>query len=265
MEKISVLLPVYDLEKPDYFRLCLESIYEQSHAADEVIIVKDGEINNKLLALIDEFKKKINIVDILYTGDKKLSGALSYGLKFCKNEIIARADSDDIYHRDRLKEQIAYFQKEKNLSVLGTWVMEFNEEVEDLKIIRRGFPAKNLFFINNPVHHSSVMFRKKDIIHSGSYISLEGFEDWYLWLRVHENGFKIKNLQKILAYVRVGDNFFDRRSGFGYIKQEIFAHKLFYRKNLITFLNIFFNLIIRIPLRLLPKSILKFIYSLTRK
>ena len=58
MEKISVLLPVYDLEKPDYFRLCLESIYEQSHAADEVIIVKDGEINNKLLALIDEFKKK---------------------------------------------------------------------------------------------------------------------------------------------------------------------------------------------------------------
>ena len=51
MEKISVLLPVYDLEKPDYFSLCLESIYEQSHAADEVIIVNDGEINNKLLSL----------------------------------------------------------------------------------------------------------------------------------------------------------------------------------------------------------------------
>lgn len=263
--KFSVLLPVYDLEKPEYFNSCVNSILNQTVSPDEVVIVKDGEINNKLIKVIDAYRDNLNIREVLYSGPDKLSGALKYGLTFCTHNIVARADSDDIYHKKRFENQIKYLNQNSDISVLGTHVIEFNESLDDLNIVRKGFKINGNFTLNNPVHHSSVMFLKDDVISAGNYKKLEGFEDWYLWLRLRKKGYIIENLQENLCYVRVGDLFYKRRSGVRYIKNEFYAHKVFYQEKLISLVNFLSNMIIRIPLRILPESILKFFYYCSRK
>ena len=162
--KFSVLLPVYDLEKPEYFNSCLNSILNQTVIPNEVVIAKDGEINNKLAKVIYKYRDNLNIKEVLYSGKDNLSGALKYGLSFCTYNIIARADSDDIYDKKRFENQIKYFKQNPDLSVLGTYVIEFNESINDLNIIRKGFKINGNFSLNNPVHHSSVMFLKNDIV-----------------------------------------------------------------------------------------------------
>ena len=263
--KFSVLLPVYDLEKSEYFNSCLQSILNQTVSADEVVIVKDGEINNKLTKVIDTYRSNLNIKEVLYSGQDNLSGALEYGLSFCTHNIIARADSDDIYHKKRFENQIKHFKKNPDISVLGTYVVEFNETINDLNIIRKGFKINGYFSLNNPVHHSSVMFIKNDVISAGNYKKLEGFEDWYLWLRLRKKGFRIKNLKENLCYVRVGNSFYKRRSGLNYVKNEFHAHKVFYKEKLITLINFLSNMDVRIPLRVMPEKVIKFFYFSSRK
>jgi len=262
--KFSVLLPVYSGENPTFFDLCLDSISHQTLEPTEVIIVKDGEIGTELEKVITKYAKKLNIICTLYEGNLKLTGALLHGLKHCSYELIARVDSDDIYHKDRFLEQVKYMSKE-NISVLGTHVMEFNNKINDLKIIRKGSKGTGNILRSNPVHHASVIFRKSDIISSGNYKPLEGFEDWYLWLRVNKNGYRIENIPKVLTYARVGSNFFKRRSGIKYVKQEINAHILFYKDNLLPLLNILINLLIRLPVRMAPEKLIKLIYVISRK
>ena len=143
--KFSVLLPVYDLEKPEYFNSCVNSILNQTVSPDEVVIVKDGEINNKLIKVIDAYRDNLNIREVLYSGPDKLSGALKYGLTFCTHNIVARADSDDIYHKKRFENQIKYLNQNSDISVLGTHVIEFNESLDDLNIVRKGFKINGNF------------------------------------------------------------------------------------------------------------------------
>ena len=54
-----------------------------------------------------------------------------------------------------------------------------------------------------------------------------------------KKGYIIENLKENLCYVRVGDLFYKRRSGVRYIKNEFYAHKVFYQEKLISLVNFY--------------------------
>ena len=58
----SLLMSVYDKEKPDFLRECLESVFNSSLLPTETIIVEDGSINSELKFVIEEFKNKYNTI-----------------------------------------------------------------------------------------------------------------------------------------------------------------------------------------------------------
>ena len=97
-EKYSVLQTVYKSDNPEYLRLSLESMISQSVKPDELVLVKDGPITNELQAVIDETDKKYPGIIVQHQLDKNvgLGKALNEGIVICKNELIARMDSDDI-------------------------------------------------------------------------------------------------------------------------------------------------------------------------
>ena len=98
IENFSVLISVYNKEKPEYLIDSLMSLINQSLIANEIVIVKDGKLNKKLIKIILNFKNeyKGDVVIIGYEDNKGLGFALNFGLKKCSNEIIFRMDSDDI-------------------------------------------------------------------------------------------------------------------------------------------------------------------------
>ena len=57
-EKYSVLMSVYYKEKPEYLKLAIRSMLEQTVAPEEFIIVKDGPLTDELDAVIDDYVKE---------------------------------------------------------------------------------------------------------------------------------------------------------------------------------------------------------------
>ena len=55
LEKYSVLMSLYIKEKPEYLRLAIQSMVDQTYAPDEIVIVKDGVITEELESVLNEF------------------------------------------------------------------------------------------------------------------------------------------------------------------------------------------------------------------
>ena len=98
VSKYSVLMSVYYKEKPEYLKQAIESIQAQTLQTDDFVLVCDGPLNDALDKVIatkqQEMGEKLNVVRLAKNGG--LGNALNKGIKHCKNELVARMDSDDI-------------------------------------------------------------------------------------------------------------------------------------------------------------------------
>ena len=114
----SVLMSLYDKEKPYNLELCLQSIKNQTLKPNEVVVVIDGPLGDVLLGIVDSFQADLNIKKVKLKYNVGLGSALNIGLRECSNSIIARADTDDICLPNRFELQIPFLIK-NNLSLCG--------------------------------------------------------------------------------------------------------------------------------------------------
>ena len=108
--KISVILPVYNVEK--YLQRCLESISQQTFSDFEIIAVNDGSKDNSL-SILEEYAKKEKRLQIISQENKGLSEARNTGIKACKGEYIYFLDSDDAIHPQCLEIAYHFITKQK--------------------------------------------------------------------------------------------------------------------------------------------------------
>ena len=98
-------MSLYIKEKPENLIECMESILNQTVKADEIVIVKDGPLTDELESVLSKY---INDKPELYTivpleKNVGLGLALAEGILHCKNELVARMDTDDIARSDRFE------------------------------------------------------------------------------------------------------------------------------------------------------------------
>jgi len=91
-EKISVIVPVYKVEK--YIDACINSILNQTYSNIEVILVDDGSPDN-CPNIIEEYAKKDNRIKVLHKENGGLSSARNLGIKHATGRYLAFIDSDD--------------------------------------------------------------------------------------------------------------------------------------------------------------------------
>lgn len=86
----SVLMSVYDKEKPEYLKQSIESMLNQTVKPEQFVVVEDGALNKSLSDIIDKYKADFNelftIVKLQVNGG--LGNALNQGLKACRNELV---------------------------------------------------------------------------------------------------------------------------------------------------------------------------------
>src|SRR5699024_10650755 len=126
-QKYSVLMSLYDKEKPDYLSQSLDSMINQTVKPDEIVLVLDGPVNIGLQEILSVYKKKYPEVIKIVPLDKNLGLglALNEGIKVCKNELIVRMDTDDISYKNRVEMQLKEFNNDPKLDILGTLTSEF--------------------------------------------------------------------------------------------------------------------------------------------
>ena len=190
--------------------------------------------------------------------------ALSKGLKVCKNEIVARMDSDDISLKNRCEEQIKKIKSGYDL--VGSWVDEFDDDcnfVSNIRTVPESYTEiKQFAKKRNPFNHPSVMFKKKAVISVGGYKDLLRLEDYYLWVRMIKNGNKMINIQKVLLHMRVNKDAYLRRNTYKSLESFFYLRNYQKRSQMISQSEKIILDFLQIILTLLPKKCLKFIYEL---
>lgn len=225
-ERYSVLMSVYHKEKPEYLLQAIESIQAQTLPTDDFVLVCDGPLNLELDAVItskqQEMGDALNVVRLAKNGG--LGNALNEGIKHCKNELIARMDSDDIAYPDRCEKQITVFDTHPDVSICSGVVEEFtfDPDVVDAKRVPPETNDEIMEFAKkrNPFNHPCVMYKKSAVESVGSYQDFYLLEDYYLWLRMLMAGYRGYNIQEPLLHMRAGSDMYLRRAGWKYAKTQ---------------------------------------------
>ena len=261
----SVLMSIYKAEKPSYLTMSLNSVLNQTLQASEIIIVEDGPLTTDLYAILDEFESKNPIIRRLRLSENHgLGYALCEGLKYCRYELVARMDTDDICKPNRFEVQVEFMEKNHEVDVLGTWIDEFFDVKENIVSIRK-VPegSKGLYEFGkkrNPMNHPTVMFRKSSVLKAGGYQTCMLLEDYYLWARMFKMGMVFHNIQESLLYFRLSHDIYKRRGGLKYaiteVKFQIELHKIGY----LTIFETIRNIASRFFVRVMPVCIRRRIY-----
>lgn len=262
----SVLMSVYYKEKPDYLRESMESIYTQTIPTDNFVLVCDGPLTSDLDAVIFTMQEKFGNHLYVHRLSKNggLGNALNEGMKYCKNELIARMDSDDISRPERCQKELAYLREHPDISVVGGAIEEFSESVNQV-YAKRMVPEYHEDIVKfakrrNPFNHVSVMYRKHDIEEVGGYQTFFLLEDYYLWIRMLHRGYKGYNMQEPLVWVRAGQDMYARRGGWKYVKSQCNLLKFMRGINFISWNEYIVQYMVRITGTLMPGWLRGMIY-----
>ena len=106
MDLVSIIIPYY--KKKKYVKLAINSVLQQTYKNFELIIIYDDYDKEDLNFLKEIIKKDKRIK--LYTNKKNLGAGRSRNkaIKLSKGSLIAFLDSDDLWTRNKLKEQIFF-------------------------------------------------------------------------------------------------------------------------------------------------------------
>lgn len=226
MQNYSVLMSVYHKEKAEYLKLAMQSMFNQTILTNDFVLVCDGPLTTELDSVIDEMKALypdvLNIVRLSKNGG--LGNALNEGLKRCKNEFVARMDSDDISLTDRCERQIAVFEQMSDISLCSGTIGEFESDPVQIAYYKT-LPETNDKIIKYsrkrcPFNHPCVMYKKSAVLSSGGYQDFYLLEDYYLWVRMLAKGYKGYNLKSTILLMRTGSGMYDRRGGVEYAKSQ---------------------------------------------
>jgi hypothetical protein len=95
------------------------------------------------------------------------------------------------------------------------------------------------------------MLKKSKINEAGGYLDWYCNEDYYLWIRMAQKGFKFANTNEVLVNVRVGKEMYQRRGGWKYFLSEAKLQNYMLKNRLISFFEYCFNVSIRFVVQVL--------------
>jgi glycosyltransferase involved in cell wall biosynthesis len=261
---LSVLMSVYDNEKPEFLAQSLQSLQLQTYEADEIVLVEDGPLKRSLSDVIEAYALRLPIVSVKLPANVGLGAALACGLEICRGELIARVDSDDICLPDRFKRQMDWLCVHPGVDLLGGAYAEFEPNGPKLHLVRRvpegGRALARYAKSRTPFNHTTVMFRKSSVLAVGGYETAKGFEDYLLGARMLMKRCNLRNLEDVLVYVRADRGFIRRRGGIQYAKDEIAFQWRLQKMGFLTIVQCLRNVILRTPVRLLPGSVRSILY-----
>lgn len=265
----SVLMSVYHKEKAEYLRRAMESIWEQSVKTDDFVLVCDGSLNDALDEVIGQMQAahaELRVVRL--ERNMGLGKALCRGMKYCRNELVCRMDSDDISLPDRCEKQLAAFQADPELKIVSGTVEEF---CGDAVLGARVLPEQNEDIVRFskkrcPFNHPAVMFSRSSVEQAGGYNEeYHLFEDYYLWTRLLMNGCKAENLPDVLVRMRVSGDAYERRGGWSYAKSMLRFHHWLRKSGWASLWDFLLGAIPHAAVCLVPNKLRGLIYKAMRQ
>ncbi len=259
----SALFSLYRKEKPEYLKLAVDSMLDQTVPPTQIVMVEDGPLTEELYNLLDSYGDKLTrVVNKVNLG---LGLALNEGLKACSYELVARMDTDDIAKSERCEKQLAVFAKSPELAIVGAWVDEFYstpDEVVSVRAVPTG--RKEIYEFakrRSAFNHPAVMYRKSKVLAAGGYSDLRRNQDVDLFGRMLFGGCEAENIGESLLFFRSNDDLAKRRRSWQNTKSYIDTIGRFWKMGYASLFDYLFVAAAQTAMFLMPVSLQHFVYK----
>jgi glycosyltransferase involved in cell wall biosynthesis len=201
---VSVILPVRDAVAT--LARAVESVRGQTLPAWELLAVDDGSTDGST-ELLHAHAREDGRVRVIGGGRRGLVAALNQGLAAARGRLVARLDADDEAHPERLAEQVALLNARPDVGLAGC-LLDFGGDravnagyalhVDWLNSLMTPEQIALNRFVESPLAHPSVMFRRELVARHGGYRDGDFPEDYELWLRWLDAGVRMAKVPRVL-------------------------------------------------------------------
>src|SRR5215831_10310719 len=263
-EPFSLLIPVYDGDRPDHIRRAMRSaVGDQTVRPDQVIIVRDGPVRDELARCLDELQGAspvpVTFVPLRQRGG--LGPALDRGLDASWFDVVARMDADDVAMPHRFEVELPLIN---DADIVGAGLLEFVDDTDEIvgQRVPPTDPARIQRYarMHDPFNHPTVVYRRTAVLAAGGYGDLPLMEDYALFARMLQGGARAVNVAEPLVFYRVGVGAFKRRGGTGLLRSELRLQREFLRRGFTTPAEYVRNVAVRGGYRLIPWWLRRAVY-----
>lgn len=270
-QKFSVSMCVYGGDNPEFFDTAVGSIVNQTIQPSEIVLTVDGPIPAAIESVIEKYRNELSGSQIQFQVvylEKNLGHGEARRICFehCSCDLIALMDADDLSVPDRFEKQLAVFEKNPDLSIVGGSIHEFigtpdncvgKRIVPEIDTEIKAYMKKRC-----PMNQMTVMFRKEAVQKAGGYLDWYCDEDYFLWIRMALSGCQFANAPENLVNVRVGEEMYSRRGGWKYFCSEAKLQGFMLERGMIGIPRYILNVAQRLVLQvLMPNKLRGFIFQ----
>lgn len=203
MPTISVIITVYNYEK--FLAEAIESVLDQTYPPSQIIVVNDGS-SDKSAAVAESFMPQVTVI---HQSNQGISGAKNRGVKEAWGNYLTFIDADDIWVKDKLRDQMAVFEKDENVEAVFGHARQFYspdipDEIRAKIVIRKEIlPA----FLPSSMLIKRQAFMKVGLFSQQWTSAVD--QEWYM--RAVDIGLNTVLLPQILFLRRIHENNHGRR------------------------------------------------------
>lgn len=203
-KKISVIMGIYNCA--DTLTQALDSIVNQTYSNWEVIMCDDCSKDNTIeiaQGYVTLYPEKFILIK---NGENRgLNFTLNKCLELASGEYVARMDGDDLCAPNRFEKEIDILDNNPSVAIVSTDMNFFDENGIWGRTHVKQTPVKEDFLKSTPFCHAACMVRKE------AYLAVNGYsvsdrllrvEDYHLWIKMYEKGYKGMNIQEVLYSMR---------------------------------------------------------------
>ncbi len=261
-KKYSVLMSLYKKENPEYLRIAIDSMLNQTVAPDEIVLVEDGTLTDELYAVLDDYPMLHRVKNEINLG---LGLALNVGLKECRNELVARMDTDDCSKPERCEKQLQRFLEKPYLAIVGSHIDEFIGDTSNV-VSQRIVPTTSEEIYKfakkrSAFNHPAVMYSKTAVLENNGYADLKRNQDVDLFGRMQFKGYKAENIDEALLWFRSSDELAKRRKSWQNTWSYIATIRKFWKMGYSSFTDYAIVGIAQTGMYLMPIKLQNYIYK----
>lgn len=206
MPKVSVLIPFRNTAK--YVQDCIDSMQAQTYSDFEVVWVDDHSEDETARIIMQAKDARFQLIQNVGNG---IADALNTGLQYCSAPYIGRMDADDLMPANRLALQATWLDSHPNTGLVSGQVALFPNTSENagyaryvswINRLQTDAEIRLARFVESPLAHPSVMFRKSLIMKFGSWEQGDFPEDYALWLQWLEAGVVMEKIPELVLHWR---------------------------------------------------------------
>ncbi|WCH22666.1 glycosyltransferase family 2 protein [Aeromonas salmonicida] len=210
---LTALMTTYNTAP--YVRATIDSVLAQSFTDFELVIVDDGSSDETVEVIRGYQDSRIRLY--CREENKGVGYSLQEALQYVRSPYVIKVDSDDLSHQERFARQLDALQADPGLALVKCYIEAFAESddadtAERLATRQRDYAAANLIDTESLisqhlprwlcVEHTSYCART-DAIRAVGYPDQRLCEDYSLFYRLNEQGYRIGCVKETLVKVRV--------------------------------------------------------------